>query len=293
VKSGGRIRVPVVYSIRAMRYRFQLPVHRGLWRLGLAALLVLVPTLASATDSLVFFKNGRVLRVLDHRDEGEWVFLVVGEPRPNPKDPKEEGPNEIGVRADSIDRIEDAKGGPKRRTAIANSGRSANGVVRPMSEEDARAAALSSTAGGGSMAEALAKVANVPNVPTQGTAEAKQYRPTSNAPDIEPGSSIAGWEMKKGLKNLRPPKHLLDRAKMLNEQKRREKEMQMAAGEFVPYSPPTDDVGSGVYDPKGILAQKRAEAAAAAAKAKAEAEAAAAEAEADGSGQDDSPGQDR
>jgi hypothetical protein len=253
--------------------------------------LVLVPTLASAADSLVFFKNGRVLRVLETRDEGEWIFLVVGEPRPNPKDPEEEGPNEIGVRADSIDHIEDAKGGPRRRTGIANSGRSANGVVRPMTEEDARAAALSSTPGGGSMAEAMAKVANVPNVPTQGTAEAKQYRPTSNVPEIEPGKSIAGWEMKKGLRNMRPPRYLVERAKALNEQRRRQKEMEMAAGEFVPFKPPTGDEEP-IWDPKGILAKKRAEAAAEAS-AKAEAEAATAEGEAAGSGQDDASGQDR
>jgi hypothetical protein len=143
------------------------------------------------------------------------------------------------------------------------------------------------------MAEAMAKVAKVENVPTMGTPEAKQYRPSSNAPEIEPGKTVAGWEMKRHLKNMRPPKYLVDRAKMLNEQRRRQKEMEMAAGEFVPFEPPTADVGSGVYDPKGILAKKRADAAAAAAKAKADAEAAAAAKGTDDSGQDDSSGQDR
>jgi hypothetical protein len=276
-----------------MRHRFQLPAKRGLWCLALALGLGLAPTLASAADSLVFFKNGRVLRVLDHREEGEWVFLVVGEPRPVVNDPSEEGPNEIGVRADSIDHIEEAEGGPRRQASIPNSGRAANGVVRPMTEADARAAALSSTAGGGSLAEAMEKVAKVPNVPMKGSAEAKQYKPSSSPPDIEPGSSIAGYEMKKHYRNLRPPKHLLERAKFLNEQRRREKEMQKAAGEFVPFEPPTGEVGTGVFDPKGILAQKRAEAAAAAAEAKKAAEAAAAASQEDGAAQEESSGQDR
>jgi hypothetical protein len=237
-----------------MRKRFQLSIWRGLLFLGLAAGLVVVTQAAAAKDSLVFFKNGRVLRVIDIREEADWVFLVVSEPRATEKEPDEEGANEIGVRADSIARIEEAGFRRPRREAIANAGRSANGPVREHTEADSRAAALSSSPGGGTMAEAMQKV---PNVPAAGSPEAKLYVPATNPPEIEPGKSIAGWAMKAPLRNLRPPRHLLKRAKALNEQRRLEKERARAAGELQEYSPPTGPVGTGVYDPHGILARQR------------------------------------
>ncbi len=195
---------------------------------------------ALADDSIVYFKNGRALRVLDTRAEGEWVYLLISEPRPTGRKAGEEEPSELWVRADSIARIEGA------RTAAPTpgpgghglAGRAANGVVREHSEADAMAAALSSRPGGGTMDEAAEMV---PNVPAMGSPEAKLYKPSTYdagiPDDIKPGSSTAGYEIRAPLRNMRPPRHILERAKQLQEQRRMERAARQAA-EAQPAPPP-------------------------------------------------------
>jgi hypothetical protein len=125
------------------------------------------------------------------------------------------------------------------------SGRAANGVVREHGVSDALAAAASSRPGGGTMDDALA---HVPNVPAMGTPEAARYTASGGGSasipdDITPGSSIAGYEIRAPLRNMRPPHHIMERARYLQEQRRQQRMAEQAAGAQPPAPTPAPQSG--------------------------------------------------
>ena len=96
--------------------RSRLSVGHGGWRATLrrrwsslpallACALLAAPSIAteeSNDGSIIFFKNGRALRVAAYRVEGDWAYLTVSQRA----DPEEE-PSELIVRRDSIERLKE------------------------------------------------------------------------------------------------------------------------------------------------------------------------------------------
>ncbi|MFQ5669945.1 MAG: hypothetical protein ACE5HD_05425 [Acidobacteriota bacterium] len=175
----------------------------------LVALAVGAAAPVMATDSLVFFKNGRTLRVLDYRDQGNWVFLRMSEPH-TPRGSNEQEVSELGVLASSIERIESVREIPGGQKGARSGRRSARGAeAQPMSEVLARAAAASSTPGGGTFAEALDRAQKTPNIPSQNSRLANHYKPSGGATVILPGQGIAGEAMRSPLRRLGVRKDIL------------------------------------------------------------------------------------
>ena len=206
----------------------------------LVALLVaggMAPAALAAPDSLVVFRSGKTMRVSAHREEGDWVYLTVS-PRANPKDE----PSEIGVRKDSILRFDTPQVAPDPVGSAGIAGASANGVVQPMSEIDALAAAESSRPGGPRMDEAREKI--MESVPAAGTPEghlAMQQDSLGTVPragggggggpewDVDPEKAGAGSVIRAPLRNMKMSKKYIDRARQLHEQRQAAKAAAAAA----------------------------------------------------------------
>lgn len=176
----------------------------------LAGLLCGTPAGAAgdgSTESIIFFKNGRALRVAGYRIDGDWVYLTVSK-RANP----DEEPSEIGVLRATIARLEEdtATRGRGGNVPVSQRGRVANGI----------------TPSGFPLAEVRrAPRGSIPHVPAAGTAEARKYKPRSSSPDIDPAKLTAGYVYSEPLRNRRVPQRYIEAARQYNELRRRERQL--------------------------------------------------------------------
>ncbi|MFQ5720313.1 MAG: hypothetical protein ACE5IK_12260 [Acidobacteriota bacterium] len=167
-----------------------------------------------AVPSIVYFTNGRALRVAAYRVEGDWAYLTV-----SVRDDPEEKPSEMGVRASSVARVEvddDAvtRGGNGRRD---RTGRAANGPM-PITSSGLPMARVNGPVGG-----------SVPSVPASGSPEARKYLPRSTSPDIDPTKAGAGHVFYEPLRHLKVPRRYIDAADRFEALKRKQKELDRAA----------------------------------------------------------------
>jgi hypothetical protein len=152
-------------------------------------------------DAVLYFKNGRALRVVDYRTEGEWLFFMVSPPPPpsqKPADEEDTGPSEMGIRRSLIDRIETPH--TARTDSVANTVAGGGG-------------------GGGAAAEGprpasggIASTADLSHVPTLGSAEAAKYGPKPVMPQPDISKSGAGHALQGDLRNAKVPHRILKQA---------------------------------------------------------------------------------
>lgn len=215
----------------------------GVWLLA-TLLLPVVSTVAG--EAIVYFKNGRALRVLDYREEGNWVYLILSKPKDQGKnsaikaargelEKPEDLVREMGVHRDTIDRLEQtnpAAGGSA--TSVRTATRRANGVVRRPSPIDS-----TSTSRGYVVenrqpmsAEELAKrratntekTANVPST-ADGPASAADIKRGNDALDaVDMTKTTAGGEMARRYRQAKMPEYLKKRGRELAEQRRQERD---------------------------------------------------------------------
>jgi hypothetical protein len=210
---------------------------------GLLALLVwaVAPAGVLAGDQIVYFKNGRALRVLDIREEGEWVYLIISEP----KDPakmttaeKREGggvkpedlAREIGVRASTIARMETARGGAGGSNAGMPTTRTANGVVRNPSAYDGTSGVRGYVVKPPSPEELAKRRATnterIENTLSQadGPASAAAITRGNAALDnVDMSKTLAGGEMRINQRNLKVPNYIMQRARQVQAQRQQER----------------------------------------------------------------------
>ena len=185
----------------------------------LACTLLAVPSIAaeeSDEDSIVFFKNGRALRIAGYRVDGDWAYLIVSH-----RDDPEEDPSEIVVRRDSIERLtEDTATKEKYRNVPLNrrGGRTANGPVGRMTPSGLPFTEVRSAPGG-----------PIPHVPAMGSAEARMYKPRSSSPEIDMEKAGAGHVFYEPLRHLKVPQRYKDAARRHHELLAKQKELDRLA----------------------------------------------------------------
>jgi hypothetical protein len=213
-----------------------------------------------ADEQIVYFKNGRAMRVLDIRDEGDWVYLVISKPKEPEKmtnaQKREEGvelpedlARELGVRASTIDRIESARTGaatsrnaPATRTAngvVSNPGAfdgtsgSRGYVVKELSpEEIARRQALApppventrSTADGPASPEAIA-------------------RGNAALDNVDLSKTLAGGAQRMNQRNLKVPSYIMQRARQVQAQRQQDRAARRLAGQTGQSAPAAPEGG--------------------------------------------------
>ena len=191
------------------------------------------------SESVVYFTNGRALRVAGLRVEGDWVYLTVSK-RAEP----EEEPSEIGVLRAQIHHLEedDAVEKSMAHVPITQRGRMANGARRD---------------GPANVVQAQVKEqpgADVPHVPAAGSAEARMYKPRSSAPEIDPDKAGAGSRFFKPLRNLRVPQRYKEGARKHNELRELQRQLAEEAearGEEAPCVLPNFKLPAGYEPPPG------------------------------------------
>jgi hypothetical protein len=199
-----------------------------------------VPLEPLAGEQIVFFKNGRALRVLDSREEGEWVYLVISEPKDTGKmtdaqkraaaaGEAEDVSREIGVRASTIDRVENATGGGAI-TKKKNTSRTANGVVSDPGSFDGTSGSRGYVVKELTPDEiARRKALNpepVPNTPAMGSgASSPEAIAQSNAAldSVDLSKTLAGGEQRINSRNLKVPSYILNRAKQVQAQRQQDR----------------------------------------------------------------------
>jgi hypothetical protein len=228
---------------------------------GLLTLLVLavVPAGALADEQIVYFKNGRALRVLDVRDEGEWVYLILSEPMDPQKmttaEKRDKGivkpedlAREIGVRASTISHMETALSRGSARTT-PNS-RTANGVVRNPSSYDGTSGSRGYVVKKLSPAEIAKRVATnterIENTPSmaEGTASSAAIARGNEALDnVDMSKTLAGGAMRMNQRNLQVPSHIMKRARQVQAQRQQDRaarRLAMQQGQAVAAAPGDD-----------------------------------------------------
>ncbi|MFQ5767524.1 MAG: hypothetical protein ACE5ID_06015 [Acidobacteriota bacterium] len=174
----------------------------------LAGLVCCLPQSARAEgESILFFKNGRALRVVNYRTEGDWLFFMVSKPSPQrvkqaAADDEEDAPSEMGVRRDSIKRIQSITDRPSRslRGRVAHGGRGTTASKK-----------------------------DLPHVPAAGSAAAKVYGGGAFMPNIDVEHNTAGQMYTAPLNRLRPPHYIIEAARKFRLEREREKARRRAA----------------------------------------------------------------
>ena len=218
-----------------------------LFSVGLWLLATLLPPVVSsvAGEAIVHFKNGRALRVLDYREEGDWVYLILSEPKELGKDSPikaargelekpEDLVREMGVYRDTIARLEEANpassGGG---TAAKTTSRQANGVVRKPSAIDSTSPSrgyvvenqrpMSAEERAKRLATNTAKRTNVPST-ADGPASAADIKRGNDALDaVDLSNTVAGGEMTRRYRQLKMPDYIKQRSKELAKQRQQER----------------------------------------------------------------------
>ena len=211
----------------------------------LLATLLPPVVLTVAGEAIIHFKNGRALRVLDYREEGDWVYLILSEPKELGKDSAikaargelekpEDLVREMGVYRDTIARLEDANpasgdGGTVARTVS----RQANGVVRKPSNIDSTSPArgyvvenrrpMSAEELAKRLATNTEKVTNVPST-ADGPASAADIQRGNEALDaVDLTNTVAGGEMTRRYRQMKMPDYIKKRSEELAEQRQQER----------------------------------------------------------------------
>lgn len=214
----------------------------GVWLL--ATLLTPVVGVV-AGEAIVHFKNGRALRVLDYREEGDWVYLILSEPKEHGKnsaikaargelEKPEDLVREMGVYRDTIARLEEANPASSAGgTAARTMSRVANGVVRRPRPIDSTSPArgyvvenrrpMSAEERAKRLATNTEKLTNVPST-ADGPASAAEIQRGNDALDaVDMTKTTAGGEMTRRYRQLKMPDYLKQRGKELAEQRRQER----------------------------------------------------------------------
>jgi hypothetical protein len=214
----------------------------GIW---LLATLLSPVVLTVAGEAIIHFKNGRALRVLDYREEGDWVYLILSEPKELGKDSAikaargelekpEDLVREMGVYRDTIARLEDTNpasgdGGTVARTVS----RQANGVVRKPKNVDSTSPArgyvvenrrpMSAEEMAKRRATNTEKVTNVRST-ADGTATAAEIQRGNEALDaVDLTNTVAGGEMTRRYRQMKMPDYIKKRSEELAEQRQQER----------------------------------------------------------------------
>lgn len=195
----------------------------GLRRVSLIALLACLPLSApciaaeeSNNESIIFFKNGRALRVAGFRVDGDWAYLTVSQRA----DPEEE-PSEIVVRRDSIARLTEDTAAEKALGGVSShrrGGRTANGRVPKLTPSGLPFAEVRGSGGG-----------SIPHVPDMDSAEARMYKPRSSSPDIDMAKAGAGHIFYEPLRHLKVPQRYKNAARQYKERQMRQQELDRQA----------------------------------------------------------------
>jgi hypothetical protein len=210
----------------------------GVWLL----VTLLAPVVSTvAGEAIVHFKNGRALRVLDYREEGDWVYLILSAPKEHGKDSAikaargelekpEDMVREMGVYRGTIDRLEKANpaaggGGTDGKTP----GRLANGVVRKPSAAPSRGYVvenrhpMSAEEQAKRLATNTVKVGNTPST-ADGPATAAEITLGNEALDaVDMTNTTAGGEAARRIQQMKMPDYLKQRSKELAEQRQQDR----------------------------------------------------------------------
>jgi hypothetical protein len=213
---------------------------------GIWLLATLLPPVVStvAGESIVHFKNGRALRVLDYREEGDWVYLILSEPRELDKASAakaardgmkpEDLVREMGVYRATIARLEKANpvSGGGGSTAKGAS-RLANGVVRKPTAMDSTSPARGYVVENQKpmSAEELAKrratntekMTNVPSTADGPASAADIARGNAALDAVDLSNTTAGGEMIRRYRQMKMPDYIKQRSRAVAEQRQQDR----------------------------------------------------------------------